>query len=65
VNRVFVQQLYKEISDAVESSRKNLDSWRDCICLEEAKALKCSRPLLQVGGEISICSKVLITLKLL
>jgi hypothetical protein len=48
VNRVFVQQIYKEISDSVELAKKNPDSWRDVISLEEIKILKCQRPVLQV-----------------
>lgn len=48
VNKVFVQQIYKEISDAVESAKKNPDFWKDCISLDESKSLKASRPLLQV-----------------
>lgn len=48
VNKVFVQQIYKEISDAVESAKKNPDFWKDCISLDESKALKAVRPLLQV-----------------
>ncbi|CAG7822682.1 unnamed protein product [Allacma fusca] len=47
VNRVFVQQIYKDISDVVEIAKKNPDSWLDIISVEETKNLKCSRPLLQ------------------
>ena len=49
MERVFVQQIYKEISDAVEVAKKNPDSWQDVISVEETKLLKCSRPLLQVN----------------
>lgn len=48
VNRVFVQQLYKEVTEGVEQSKRNPDSWKDVTSLEEAKSLKFSRPLLQV-----------------
>lgn len=52
VNKVFVQQIYKEISDSVELASKNPDYWKDCVSLEDAKSLNCSRPLLQVCKQI-------------
>lgn len=52
VNKVFVQQIYKEISDAVESSKKNPEFWKECISLEDSKTVGSTRPLLQVGQNL-------------
>lgn len=49
INRVFVQQVYKDISDAIEVSRRNADCWKDVISSEEAKQLNAPRPILQVN----------------
>jgi len=54
VNRVFVQQVYKEISDAIELSRRNPDCWKDVISIEEARRLNCPRPVLQVAQHLLI-----------
>jgi len=48
VNRAFVQHLYKEISEAVESARKTPDCWRECVSLHKAETIKCSMLVLQV-----------------
>jgi hypothetical protein len=52
VNKVFVQQIYKQVSESVESAKKNPDFWKDCISLDDSKSLKASRPLLQVSIRI-------------
>lgn len=50
MNKVFVQQIYKEISESVEAAKKNPESWKECISLDGLKTGIGThpRPLLQV-----------------
>jgi len=54
VNRVFVQQVYKDISEAIEQARKNTDSFKEISSVEETKAMKCPVPIFQVSFVVFI-----------